>query len=92
MPVHLNQDQFYQGAATFKGADGRVREATVYSYESASILYDVLMIEGSMYVRTNTGQLSNMISSWRPIHYRIVDHFNLEHAGQNPSFARPGTR
>lgn len=81
-----SKDRFSQSDAQFKGADGRVRTATVYTYESHAKIYDVLLIEGMKFVRTNCGSISNMIDKWTPAHYAIESHFRLVHAGHNPSF------
>ena len=79
--MNLSQSRFFKSDSRFKGHDGRTRDATVYSYETHDALYDVLLIEGGKYVRVNCGQLSDMISSWKPIHYAIEAHFELEKAG-----------
>lgn len=83
--MNLATNRFYQSDTRFRGADGRVRDATVYSYEAAGTLYDVLIIEGMKYVRTNGGQLSGFITEWRQGHYDVERHFELSHAGPNPS-------
>ena len=75
------QSRFYRSDSQFKGADGRIRQAVVYSYESHSVLYDMLLIEGMKFVRVNCGGLSNMICNWKPAHYAIERHFELEKAG-----------
>lgn len=75
--MNLSQKRFLKGDARFRGADGIIREAKVYSYETQSKLYDIILIDGMKLVRVNCGQLSNMISDWKPIHYRIEQHFKL---------------
>lgn len=71
------EDRFYKSAAQFEGADGHVRQAAVYTYDSHTTLYEVLLIEESKFVRTNCGALSNLISDWTPAHYAIEHHFSL---------------
>lgn len=79
------QDRFYHSQILHRGHDGEVREMEQYTYESHSTLYDVLVFEGSKFVRVNCGSLSCMIDKWTPAHYEIERHFNLEHVGPNPS-------
>ena len=75
--MRTSESRFYTGDSSFKGADGILRAAKVFSYESQRSLYDVLVIEGMKFVRVNNGQISNMISNWKPHHYAIENHFNL---------------
>ena len=75
--MRTSPTRFYRGDATFLGADGVKRVAEVYSYESATALYDVLVIEGQRFVRANMGPPSNLITSWTPHHYAIEAHFGL---------------
>lgn len=79
------QDRFYRSQVLHRGHDGKVREMDQYTYDSHSTLYDVLVFEGFVMVRTNSGPLSNMIDKWRPAHYAIERHFELEKAGHNPA-------
>ncbi|CAN8140191.1 hypothetical protein THIOSC15_2100003 [uncultured Thiomicrorhabdus sp.] len=49
----------------------------VYGYETHNDIYDVLVVDKARYVRKNTGQWSNLIDAWEPIHYAIEQHFKL---------------
>ena len=75
MPLSI--ERFSKRDIRFKGADETMRYAKVYTYETHDKLYDVMIIDGLKLVRVNCGQLSNMISNWKPIHYKIEQHFNL---------------
>ena len=74
------QDRFYRSQVLHRGHDGKVREMDQYTYDSHSTLYDVLVFEGSKFVRVNSGPLSIFISNWKPAHYAIERHFELEKA------------
>ena len=76
--MNLSQNNFSQGDALFRGADGRIRAAKVYSYETRDKLFDVYLIEGRKFVRVNCGPLSCFIDKWTPIHYAIESHFGLD--------------
>jgi len=60
-----------------KGYDGKVRESMTYSYESHNAIYDVVVIEGAVLVRTNMGKLSPLINDWTPHHYEIANKYKL---------------
>ena len=75
--MNLSDKRFSKFSTQFKGADGLVRPATVYAYETHNAIYDIVLIEGLQFVRVNMGKLSNLISDWRPIHYAIDSHFHI---------------
>ena len=75
--MNLSENNFSFGDTRFLGADGKVRPAEVYSYETKNDLYDIYIIEGKKFVRINMGKLGVLISDWHPIHYAIERHFNL---------------
>ncbi len=75
------QDRFYRNWMFHRGADGQLRNMEQFTYESHSSVYDVLLFEGSMFVRENCGPLSCFISKWKPAHYAIASHFELDKAG-----------
>ncbi len=79
------EDRFYHSQILHRGADGQVREMEQYTYDSHTTIYDVLVFEGSRMVRVNCGPLSIMICNWKPAHYAVERHFELEKAGHNPS-------
>lgn len=82
--MRTSLDRYSDHAGLHKGADGQIRESHCYSYESHNALYDIILIAGLQFVRVNMGPLSNMISDWKPHHYKIADHFNL-HEAPNPA-------
>lgn len=71
------QDRFYHTRIQHRGADGQVRKMEQFTYESYGTLYDILVFQGTQFVRVNCGPLSNVISDWKPAHYAISDHFKL---------------
>ena len=75
--MNLNKNNFSFGDTRFLGADGKVRPAEVYTYETKNDLYDIYIIEGKKFVRINMGKLGVLISDWHPIHYEIERHFKL---------------
>lgn len=75
--MNLASDRFYNSSGLHKGADGKVRPSHTYSYETHTTLYDIVKIEGLLFVSVNCGKLSNLICDWTPIHYRIESHFGL---------------
>lgn len=70
-------DRFSQSETQFQCADGSIRPARVYTYESQKALFDILIIENAKFVRTNCGSLSCFINDWKPAHYAIENHFKL---------------
>ncbi|KKK76316.1 hypothetical protein LCGC14_2864860 [marine sediment metagenome] len=75
--MNLSKNNFSKGDTRFLGADGKIRPAKVYTYETKSKLYDIYIIEGKKFVRINMGKLGVLISDWHPIHYAIARHFHL---------------
>lgn len=81
--MRLSKDRFSSHEGLFKGADKIIRKSKVYTYETGTghsvfaAIYDIVIIEGSKFVRVNCGPCSNLISDWKPIHYAIDSHFNL---------------
>lgn len=73
----LSKDNFYKSDGVHLGADGITRDCTTYSYIIHSTLHDVIIIEGMKFYRVNFGQLSNIISAIKPIHYEIENHFGI---------------
>ena len=72
-----SNDRFYRTWILHRGADGALRNIEQFTYDSHKVIYDVLLFEGTKLVRTNYGPLSNIISDWKPAHYAIEAHFNL---------------
>lgn len=71
-------DRFYLGQFNYRvDGDDALHTAPLYSYESKSTLYDVLVLNGMRYVRVNCGPWSNIISAWKLPHYEIERHFGL---------------
>lgn len=75
--MNLSESRFSKGDTRFLGADGKIRPAKVYTYETHNTLYDIYIIEGAKFVRINMGKLGVLISDWHPIHYEIERHFHL---------------
>ena len=71
-------DRFSKSWFNFRNSvTGELVSMEIFVYESHSFIYDVTKIDGSLVVRVNCGQWSNLISDWKPAHYAICDHFNL---------------
>ena len=75
--MNLSEDNFSRGDTSFLGADGKIRPAKIYAYETKTDLYDILIIEKKKFVRINMGKLGVLISDWHSIHYAIESHFHL---------------
>ena len=75
--MRTSENRFSSYEGLYRGADGVTRPTKVYCYESTNALYDVMLIAGLKLVRTNCGPLSNMISDWKPHHYKIESHFTI---------------
>ena len=76
--MNLANDRFYKSNCTFiKKVTKEKVIAPVYTYETKTKLFDVLVYENSKFVRVNMGPWSNIIDHWEPIHYAIEKHFKL---------------
>lgn len=76
--MNLSPDRFLQGSFTYRdAASGAFVSVPMYSYESKDALYDLAVVNGGKMVRVNCGPWSNRIDAWKPVHYAILNHFNL---------------
>lgn len=49
----------------------------MYSYESKDKLYDLIVMNGEILVRTNCGPWSSSLADWSPIHLAIAQHYHV---------------
>ena len=75
--MNLASDRFYQGSFNYRAAGGGVETAPLYSYESGSTLYDVLLLDGRKYYRSNMGQWFVTLGGIKRVHSDIERHFNI---------------
>jgi hypothetical protein len=79
--MRLAKDRFYKGQFNFRRDEGGEMESVpLYTYETHNALYDVVVLDGAEYVRTNMGAWSNRIDAWHRIHYAIRSHFGIGEA------------
>lgn len=79
--MNLAQDRFSKSEITLVNAAQECLQATCYTYETNDDLYDVAVVHGKdqefKIHRVNMGPWSNLITTLKPIHYAIEDHFKI---------------